>query len=213
MIIFIFGDSITQGYWDADGGWADKIRARVMKRDIDEDFRYYHGVHNLGIDGNVTRQVIDRFDNEVDARLWRNSEYGFIFAIGTNDTAHRNDITPEANSANYSQQIKKLYTKASQYSSNIAFVNLLPVDESLTNPLPISSTGKCFTNDHIEFFNDKLNSTCKELNVEIIDARSKYLKTDYTSLFKDGLHPNHQGHSLIFDSVFPVIESWLYPES
>ena len=70
MILFIFGDSITQGYWDDKGGWADRVKASVLAKDIANGFSTYHGVHNLGIDGNTTRQVIDRFEHETQARLW-----------------------------------------------------------------------------------------------------------------------------------------------
>ena len=213
MITFIFGDSITQGYWDSKGGWADRLKAHFLKRDIDTNFKHYHGIHNLGVDGNTTQQVLDRFVNEVEARLWPGSDYAFIFAVGTNDTVHRSGEEHISDSDRYFIQLGQLIELAAKYSSKIAFVNLLPVNEKLTNPLPSSSTGKCFTNDRIEEFNQKLELFCNEKNVNLIDVRSEYLGRDYNDLFADGLHPNDDGHEIIYNIVKTVLDSWLYPES
>jgi len=36
MIVFIFGDSITQGLWDSEGGWADRIKAFVQNEELSQ---------------------------------------------------------------------------------------------------------------------------------------------------------------------------------
>lgn len=211
MITFIFGDSITQGYWDSKGGWADRLKAHFFKKDIDTNFHYYHGIHNLGVDGNTTQQVIDRFKNEVETRLWPGSDYAFIFAVGTNDTIHRGGQEYISDADQYFDQLDQLVKLANEYSNKIAFVNLLPVNEKLTNPLLSSSTGKCFTNDRIEDFNQRLELFCSQQGVTLIDVRTEYLDSDYNTLFADGLHPNDEGHEVIYNKVKPVLESWLYP--
>ncbi len=210
MILFIFGDSITQGYWDKEGGWADKLKAKVFNRDLDENYKYYHGVHNLGVDGNITQEVIGRFDSEVKARLWRGSEYGIIFSIGINDTSHRSGSDYISTPEKYRDELEQLYKKARGYTTNIAFINITPVDEELTNPFPLSSTGKCFTNDRIEVFNNILKQFCNEHNVELIDAKSKFLEIGYKKLLADGIHPNSDGHNKVLELVTPVVNSWLY---
>lgn len=213
MIIFLIGDSITQGYWDSKGGWADRIKAEVFKRDIESDFHYYHGVHNLGIDGNTTTQVIERFDNETKARFWHDSDYGVVIAVGTNDTVIDRSGNAKSDPGTYRQQLEVLNEKASLITKNIAFINLLPVDERFTSPLPSSSTGKSYTNDRINEFNKVLEAVCSSNNVELIDVRSKYLDSDFPKLLSDGLHPNDEGHALIYQTVMPKLENWLYPRS
>jgi lysophospholipase L1-like esterase len=210
MNLFIFGDSIVHGYWDSDGGWADKVKAYALDEDIKENFKYYHGVYNLGIDGNTAQQIIDRFDNEAKARFWPDTEYGFIFAVGVNDTVHRNNIGYVSTPKLYGERIQKLHKLASEYSSNITFVNLLPVNEELTNPVPFSSTGKCYTNQRIEVFNNKLKEVCGHNNASLIDVHSSFMSRDYKKLLADGLHPNSDGHKLIYDAVLPTINSWLF---
>lgn len=208
MILFLFGDSITQGYWDSKGGWADRIRSYVLEQDVNNNFNHYHGVYNLGIDGNTTQQVLDRFENEVKARLWKDAEYAFIFAVGTNDTVIQRGGRMLTDPSRYANQIKQLHSKASKYSSKIAFINLLPVDEALTNPLPNSTSGKCYTNERIESFNSTLEAQCNSLNVTVIDARSSFIESD--NLLADGLHPNDEGHKAIYEKSSQIVINWLY---
>lgn len=210
MIIYLVGDSITQGYWDSKGGWADRIKAEVLTRDIASGFKYYHGVHNLGVDGNTTQQALERFDSETEARHWRNSEYGVVIAIGTNDTVVNKEGDTVSDPSRYHLQIEELLSKAKRITNKVAVLNLLPVNEELTNPLPSSNSGKSYTNDRIEMFNKELVEFCKSSNVELIDVRREYLNRDCNSLFADGLHPNDAGHEIIFRTVMPVIEEWLY---
>ena len=207
MIVLIFGDSITQGYWDTAGGWADRIKASVFRKDIDANFAHYHGVHNLGIDGNTTSQVIERFDNEVKARLWPGSEYGVIFAIGTNDTVTREVGGPLSSPEQYKQELAVLLNKARGLTSNIAFVNLCPVDEALTNPLSASSSGKCYTNQQIDSFNSSLSEFCRQNDVSLIDVHGPFGKRD--DLLADGLHPNSAGHEIIYQAVQEQLNKWL----
>ncbi len=208
MILLIFGDSITQGYWDKEGGWADRLRASVFARDIDESYAYYHGVHNLGVDGNITAQVLERFESESEARFWPNSEYGVVFAIGVNDTVSYTDGRTISSPSQYEQELSQLVHKARLFAKNIAFVNLCPVDESLTNPLPASTTGKCYTNARIDAFNDVLGSVAKSEGVTLVDVNSLFANKH--DLLADGLHPNSAGHKIIYEAVMSEVKNWLF---
>ena len=210
MVILIFGDSITQGYWDEKGGWADRIKSSVMSSDIKQGFKGYHGIFNLGIDANFTHHVIDRFDDEVNARKFPgadiNSDYGVVFAIGVNDALHKDDSfesTPEQ----YVKELNILLQKAKSLTTRIAFLNLLPVNEALTNR-DQSVDGRFYTNDRIKLFNDVLESFCEDNELALIDVRSLF--TNYELLSSDGTHPTAQGHETIYSAVLPVINAWLY---
>jgi lysophospholipase L1-like esterase len=210
MIILIFGDSITQGYWDEGGGWADRVKAAVFAKDIANDLSTYHGVHNLGIDGNTAQRVLERFDSEVNARLQPNSDYAVIFAVGVNDTVTKNGNDGETTSSKYAEHLEALCEKASIVTSNIAFLNLSPVDESLTNPLPTSSTGKCYTNERIDSYNIEITRACEKFDCELINIADEFSKINDSKLLADGLHPNTAGHEVIYNAVMPIINNWLY---
>lgn len=212
MVILIFGDSITQGYWDEQGGWADRAKKCVMKKDIARGYKGYHGVFNLGIDSNFTHNVVERFDHEVAARRFpgadANDDYGIIFATGINDTLHRGEEF-QSSPSQYGRELDALYEKAKSVTSRIAFVNLLPVDENLENQAT-SSDERFYTNGRIELFNNVLEEFCEKNKLKLIDARSLFVN-NYSLFSPDGTHPNTAGHDAIHSLVMPTIESWIYP--
>lgn len=210
MITFIFGDSITEGLWDSKGGWADRLKAYVQAEEIKSGVKNYHEVYNLGVDGNTTKQIIERFEAETKARLWPDEEYVFIFATGTNDTLHRNNEEFESTPERYETELQQLTELAKEYSSKIIFVDLLPVNESLTNPIKSSSTGKCYTNDRISQFNKVLHGFCDKKSLSCIKVSEEYLRQDYKTLLVDGIHPNDKGHELTFDLVVKRVRELLW---
>lgn len=84
-VIYAFGDSITYGAWGIQtSGWAALLRQYLD--DLQEKNSNYYGLfYNLGIPGETTTGLLNRFDNEVKARIRVNDESVFIFAFGAND--------------------------------------------------------------------------------------------------------------------------------
>lgn len=86
MNILFFGDSITWGAWDEDGGWVNRIKKIVDKKIISSNFEYYHDIYNVGISGENTNDLLERFDNETLSRVDGDNQTIFVFAIGVNDS-------------------------------------------------------------------------------------------------------------------------------
>ncbi len=209
MIIFIFGDSITQGLWDSKGGWADRVKAYIQAEEVKTGAKNYHYVFNLGVDGNTTKQVLARFEAEANARLWPNAECAFIFATGLNDTLHYNNQEFGSSPERYQLELEELTKLAKQHSDKILFVDLTPADESRTNPAPSSSTGKCYTNDRIEQFNKTLHDFCDSVSLACVKVSKTFAEKDFNGLLLDGLHPNDEGHEMIFSTVLPSVKDWI----
>lgn len=211
MVILIFGDSVTQGYWDEEGGWADRIKRYVMDADIKRDYKGYHGVFNLGIDANFTKDVAERFSSEVSARRFvgadANDDYGLIFAIGVNDTLHEGGGF-QSNPEQYRKELENIKLKAKKLTSHIAFVNLLPIDENAKDQAT-GSEDLFYTNERIELFNDILEKFCNENKIILIDARKLFIN-NYELFSPDGTHPNSRGHKAIYSATLPIVNSWLY---
>ncbi|MCD6367797.1 MAG: hypothetical protein J7L45_01800 [Candidatus Aenigmarchaeota archaeon] len=77
--ILIFGDSIVFGKWDELGGWAHRLKMFLEKKHL-EKFRrseetvnntYFNRVYLLGIDGNKTSELLERFELETTYRTER----------------------------------------------------------------------------------------------------------------------------------------------
>lgn len=81
----MFGHSITQGFWDTEGGWVQRLRKFLDEKSLKQPEEYYFEVYNLGVSGNDSRQLLDRFDDELEARLFDEDETLIIFQIGAND--------------------------------------------------------------------------------------------------------------------------------
>ena len=198
--ILVFGDSITYGAWDKEGGWVQRLRKFLDERNLtDSDF--YCLVYNLGISGNNSEDLLERFKFETKQRLKENEETIIIFAIGINDSQF---VHSEGNQRvpinKFKHNIQKLIKLARKFSSKIVFVGLTPVDETKTTPIPWN-IDKSYKNEYIEKYNGVIKKICEENKIYFIEIFEKLKNLNYQELLEDGLHPNSKGHQKIFEIV------------
>jgi acyl-CoA thioesterase I len=193
MNICIFGDSITHGAFDQEkGGWANRLRLHL---DNLEDFE--DEVYNLGVSGDNTEGLLERFEAEAKFR-----ESGFlIFAIGINDSQYvisenQNRIPIEK----FEQNIQELIARARKITNKILFVGLTSVDEAKTVPSPWNSD-KMYKNEYVEKYNNIIKKVCENEKVDFIDIFSEMIKENYVAMLFDGLHPDSKGHKWIADRI------------
>lgn len=203
--ILIFGDSITYGCWDEEGGWAFRLKHAIENKVIASNFQIDHFVYPLGIPGDTTHTLLQRFKPETEARVVPQEETIFIFAIGINDSIYNtkthNHTIPLWKSKN---NLQLLIQSAKKYTNKILFVGLTPVDE--TNATLLSWFPECsYTNKYIQQYDKALQEICSEDKIQFIDISSEWMKMDYTKLLIDGLHPNTEGHKLLFDQIYKEI--------
>lgn len=198
--ILIFGDSIVHGAWDIDkGGWVQRIKSFLDEETLSES-EDEHIIYNLGVCGNTTEDLLERFEFETKQRLKEDGEeLMFIFAIGVNDSQFihsKNNLrfSPEE----YKDNLDKLLNLAKKFSSKIIFIGLSPVDETKTIPW---DTDKSYKNEYIRKFNGVLRTFCEENNIYFIEILEKLVKENYQNLLGDGLHPNSKGHKKIFEAI------------
>lgn len=198
MVVFFFGDSITQGFWDSEGGWPVRVRRFFDTKYLAEKSEGYLSFFNLGVDGDDTGDIIKRFENEVSARL--SGEVLFIFATGTNDTIFRQEDNLSEPSE-YIEKLADLHEKAKKYSDRIMFVGLTPVQDELLNPMPWSKTGKCYLTQRMRLFDEALRLFCKQQGSTYINVWDKFNQHDLQDVMYDGVHPNDAGHEIIYNEV------------
>ena len=183
--ILIFGDSIAYGAFDKKGGWAERLKEKLMGKDV--------LVYNLGVSGDTTIDLLERFEQETRARY--DNDTLLIFEVGINDSYH-SDITPEM----FENNVQELIKKAKKYSKKIVFLGLTPVDESKTNPLPWNKNA-FYKNNKIQKYDNITKEVCKRNSVWFIGISSSFARKGYKSILDDGLHPNSKGHEKIFEIV------------
>ena len=198
--ISVFGDSITFGRGDnLNGGWCDRLKKYFESKD------YYNCLYNLGLCGDTTNNLLDRFDAEAKARIKfiRNQDRQIIlFSIGINDSRLLGkEKIPETKIYNFEKNIQTLIDKAKKYSKEIIFIGLTSVDESIT----IDYEGTIFTNEKVKEFNDKIRELCQKNNIPFFDMFKEFSKLNYKSLLADGLHPNSKG----YEEMYKLIKNFL----
>lgn len=190
MRICIFGDSITCGYYDKKGGWAQRLKAALEKASN-------YSVYILGIDGGTTNEVLDKSYIEIEIR----KPDIVIFAIGINDSRYSVKEDKFYTSAEqFGANIEELIRKARRFTDNIYLVGLTPVDETKTKPISWDDNIE-YHNQNIKEYNNILKETAKREKTNFIDIWEEFLNIDYKRLLADGLHPNDEGHKKIFEIV------------
>ena len=199
MRVLIFGDSITQGFWDIEGGWVSRIRKHYDQQMMDGTDNDPPTIFNLGVSGNSSDDVLARFDNETKARA--TEELAFVVAIGVNDARTKAGVN-YSDPTRYRQNLSEILKLAKQYSSRILFVGLTPCVEERSNPVSWGDTG--YTNGRIKDFDNILREFCQENQVPFAEVYEPFAKAEAESeLLPDSLHPNDKGHQLIADLVTP----------
>jgi acyl-CoA thioesterase-1 len=201
--IFVFGDSISYGAWDLEGGYVQRLRRWLDKRVIDSNYKEYFIVHNLGVGGDTSEGVLKRIESEAQARIFEEDDEEIItlIQIGANDCIFHNaskkhKISPEKYEDNLNQIIKK----ARVFSDKILFVGDTPINDKILDPIPWYSKYSFLSKD-LKNYMEIARKVCKENNVLFVDVQGKLNKEEFIKLLTDGSHPNSKGHEKVFEIV------------
>ena len=198
--ILVFGDSISYGAWDREGGWVQRLRMWLDERFLSKP-DFYFLTYNLSVSGDVSGDVLERFEFETKQRTDEEKNQVIIFAIGGNDAQFITDQNRcQTSEKIVNENIQKLIILARKYASNIIFVGLAPTDESKTVPIPWCPD-KSYKNEHIQKYNNLIKSICAKNKIPFIEIFEKLIKTDYKTLLEDGVHPNTEGHKKMFEII------------
>lgn len=183
--ICIFGDSIAYGNSDTEkGGWVNRLKVFLEEKDPDNE------VYNLGVPGDNTEKLLERFEKECSVR----KPDIIVFAIGINDSQYVNSKdNPRIPPDKFKENIKTLIGKAKKFADKIVFIGLTPVDEKKTIPIPWDKE-KYYDNENISLYNDAIKDICEKEKVAFCDMAGVVEKSD----LPDGLHPNSKGHEKMF---------------
>jgi len=197
MRILVFGDSIVRGSYDEEyGGWTCRLSAAFSKKTIDE--KKYYKLYGFGIGGETSGELLQRFQKELVEKQRLNEESVLLFNTGLNDTKNlcgdsKNLIPLEE----YEQNVHTILSGAIKAVKQVYFVGLTRVAEFNVG---ISYEGKKyeFYNKEIEKYDRAVERVCGELNVTYISIGG--FDTSKMIMW-DGIHPNAEGHRLIFERV------------
>lgn len=210
MRVLVFGASITQGLWDTEGGWVNRLRRHYDTLQIPQPTKYDQpSVFNLGISGDTTKEVLKRFKNEAEVRIWPGEKFIIIFSIGTNNARTDESGKTESTTEEYRADLEALIQQAQEFSGKIMFVGLPPCDEKLTTPVPWRNI--YYRNAQIFDVERVMRELAAKYNYPHVPTFETFkAKLDKgENVFADGLHPNNEGHELIFQLVRPELDKLL----
>lgn len=205
MRVLIFGDSITQGYWDTGGGWVERVRKHYDSLQVaDLDGRTEPTVFNLGISGDNSAGILKRIVSETAARTFHGDLPAVVIQIGTNDASTDSLAAEESVSVpieQYEQNLRDILQKIKPLSSKVIFVGLSACDESRTTP--VSWGDYYYTNRAIQLYENKLRHIADELQIPFIPLFDRFEAEIHKgkNLLLDGLHPSNEGHAFMSDLI------------
>lgn len=197
--ILVFGDSIAWGAWDTQGGWVQRLRKEIDKKNL-TDPQFYCSVYNLGISGDTSRGLITRMEYESSIRIKIESEKPIIvIAIGTNDARYItskkiNQVPIEE----FRENIATLIKKSKKLTSQIILVSPGKVNESRVNTLP-QSTERLFRNQDLQEYSQVIQQEAEKEEVQFVNVYEEF--DENMILDEDGLHPNDLGHEMISKKI------------
>jgi len=171
-IYCFFGDSVTQAAY-VKRGWVDLLREYLEKKDKDN----FINVFNLGIGGNTTEDILNRFEEESQKR----NPTSVIFAVGINDIKFEKENQ-------FRKNIKSLIEKSKMYTSDITFIGLV-----LGSDIPEENFSLTKAKRYDQIIKEISNSG----DCRFIELFDKLSSRD----FMDGLHPNDIGHKKMFEEI------------
>lgn len=211
--ILCFGDSITQGYTDSQGGWTQRLRKYLEGKYVDTYPGRItvpaHDVFNLGISGDTSSGLLRRLEQEARPRLIGDHAI-VVIAIGTNDSVfkvstHKNESTK----GKFRDNLERLVREAKLITSDLVLVGLLPCEESKMQPMPWSRTGRSYSNQRLRAFNEIVAAVGKINKLPVVNLFDKVSELGAADFLFDGLHLNAKGHQLIADEVAAHVEHCL----
>ena len=199
MRYILFGDSIGVGVGDyQNGGWATQLRLLIDRQRQSKD----HTLINLSISGETSRGLVARLEQEARLRMRQHNprEFTFLIAIGTNDARiNKANSFDNTSLTEFEQNIEKLISITKKLSVELILIGILPVDETFTLPY---KEEKYYQLENLREYNQIIKNVANRFKIQFIGMYDEWVqRKDLTALFADGLHPNINGHKMIFEKI------------
>ncbi|WP_158992907.1 SGNH/GDSL hydrolase family protein [Mucilaginibacter sp. L196] len=195
--LLCFGDSITRGENDAKhGGWADRLKTYFIKDFLKEQHNEVC-VFNLGIGGETTNGLKNRFKTEFDARRLtdQNDQTIVTIAYGINDLAISN-ANPAVSEEHFLLNMQECIKYALQKKAKVILINILPIVDAEPKKNP-----KFRKPEDIGKYNSIIEKLSADFNISYVNVFSPFNKSKAQFLTPDGIHPNSKGHKLLYKTI------------
>lgn len=126
---------------------------------------FYCLPYNLGVSGNTIEDILPRLKSEINARFDQNNpneRVELVFSIGVNDSVYLvQENKPRFSDDQFHNNLLELISISKDIADRISFIGLLPVDDTLLNPIPWAPE-KAYACEHVKRFENIIKSICKK---------------------------------------------------
>ncbi|NCS32259.1 hypothetical protein GW793_02080 [bacterium] len=197
--IAFWGSSSVYGESDPEGGYVGRFRNWY------EDEYEGGSVYNLGVPGEISTQVLERFPMEYEHR----QPDVCVFQMGANDSFRDGgpDIKPQVSLETFVENFEKII-KIINGRSKIFFILRFPMVEN--NPYKTADDkydGFFFVND-IEKYVNALRDVATRHNIPYLDLWHEWKENERFRDFLDediGIHLNEAGHAYVANRLTEVL--------
>lgn len=190
-----FGDSITYGSRDREGGWVDRLKRVAMEIDIDPKEERLQ-ILNLGIGSDTSQKLLARIESETKARLSSSWKTGLVVAVGINDGRQQGGVEAEVPLPEFTQNYRQILEIAKKHSLGVTTIGLTCLAEDKIQLRDIA-----FFQEEVEKYDQAIQDISDEAKVSYVSLKNVLGPDDFID---DGLHPNTDGHRKIFERLKPV---------
>lgn len=197
--IYAFGDSLITGTYDSRGGWCDRLKQDMHKITAEANDGTKRQMYNLGIGGETSRGLASRIGSEIAARHSIAWPAIIMIGIGKNDSRLR-DGTPEVTIDEYEDNLRLIIGNAREVTDKIILIGLGPcADEE------IAFKNYTYSRRRLRDYNSAMTKITKELNIAMVDVYDLLLNSSPNVHYRDKLHLNDYGYSIVYEAVKPVL--------
>ncbi len=196
--ILIFGDSIVQGTWDTQGGWVDRLKRDFHKITVESAAGEKYQLFNLGIGGETSKGLKERVEQEILSRKSPGWDLFAIVSIGLNDTRVNPGATlPQVLVNDYRINLINILDSLASFTDRIVLIGTTPVASDR-----VDFKGNIYSSRTSREYNEVAIDVAEQLGIYSLDIFDSLLENDYLQmLYKDGVHPDDNGHDLIYRTV------------
>ncbi|MFB6190454.1 MAG: SGNH/GDSL hydrolase family protein [Candidatus Nanohaloarchaea archaeon] len=205
MQVIAVGHSIVYGNWDPEGGWVQRLRKHLDKRALEEqDEELVSEVLNLGIPGEDSGDLRERVRKEVERRLWEEVETVAFVMTGANDIqllVQENRV--RVGKEQFRDNLESIVDDLQQLADHVVLVT--ECYTTVDGEIPYAPE-KAINDERLGEYVEIQRELASEKGIEIIDLRTLRSKEEWASMLEDGIHPDQDGHELIYGEAIDAIE-------
>lgn len=192
--IVVFGSSSVYGRGDPENGGFVGLLRRWHEPRTPTNL-----VYNLGVGGDTSGAMLQRFESEV---RHRRPDLLLLY-FGLNDTRRTgNSLAPTAVSVeDFTKNTRRILEKSKEIATTI-YISSFPIQESRTSPF---LRDWYYLESDAKVFNKRVSELCRELEIDYLDVFERWSRDPDESIFYDGLHCNAVGHRRMFEELQAVL--------